>query len=106
MVAFEQIKQFCDQVVREFKPEKIILFGSHAYGTPSEDSDVDLMVVMPYEGNSLDKVVEILHRTHPRFALDLQVRSKPEIQRRLEWHDFFLMDVMEKGKILYDADHH
>jgi predicted nucleotidyltransferase len=104
MVAFEQIKQFCDQIVNEFKPDKIILFGSYAYGQPTEDSDVDLMVVMPYEGHPAFKAGEIKRRLRPQFSLDLLVRSPQIIQQRLDWHDFFMMDVVAKGKILYDSD--
>ncbi len=104
MVSFEQIKTFCEQIAREFKPEKIILFGSYAYGTPTEDSDVDLMVVMPHEGLPAYLAGEIKYKLRPQFALDLLVRSPETIQQRLEWHDFFIMDIVEKGKVLYDAD--
>ena len=103
MATFEQIQQFCDQVVREFKPDKIILFGSYAYGTPTEDSDVDLMVVMPHEGHPVYKALEIDKAVERHFPLDLLVRSPQEIKKRLEWHDFFIMDVMEKGRVLYDS---
>ena len=48
MVSREAIQKYADAIAREFRPEKIILFGSHAYGEPTEDSDVDLMVVMPF----------------------------------------------------------
>ena len=79
MVSLEQIKQFCEQIVREFKPEKIILFGSYAYGTPTEDSDVDLMVVMPHEGHPAYKAIEIDRAVRRQFPLDLLVRSPQEI---------------------------
>jgi predicted nucleotidyltransferase len=50
MVAMNAITEFSRRVAEEFSPEKIILFGSHAYGTPTEDSDVDLLVILPFEG--------------------------------------------------------
>ncbi len=50
------IKKLCDEIVGGFSPQKIILFGSYANGTPNEDSDIDLLVIMPYEGNELDKM--------------------------------------------------
>ena len=46
MVTREEIQATCDDIVREFAPLQVILFGSYAYGTPKEDSDVDLLVVM------------------------------------------------------------
>lgn len=52
---FSLIKKLCERIAREFKPEKIILFGSQAYGCPTEDSDIDLLVVMPYSGSPLQK---------------------------------------------------
>src|SRR5437667_5056968 len=47
MVSRRSIKNFTDEIARRFRPQKIILFGSYAYGKPTEDSDVDLLVVMP-----------------------------------------------------------
>ena len=46
-----EIQKLCEQISRDFRPERIILFGSHAYGSPTPDSDVDLLVVMPFEGS-------------------------------------------------------
>ena len=51
MVSREQIQAFVDQVVRRFRPARVILFGSYAYGDPTEDSDVDLMVIMHHGGS-------------------------------------------------------
>ena len=50
MVSFADIENLAAQIAREFRPEKIILFGSHARGAPSPDSDVDLLVIMPFDG--------------------------------------------------------
>ncbi len=49
MITSAQIRRVSDEIVRRFRPERIILFGSYAYGTPTEDSDVDLLVVLPFE---------------------------------------------------------
>jgi predicted nucleotidyltransferase len=54
------IKKLCARIAHEFKPEKIILLGSQAYGNPTPDSDIDLLVVMPYSGTALHKAGEIL----------------------------------------------
>jgi uncharacterized protein len=103
MLTMAEIQKFADQIAREFKPERIILFGSYAYGTPHDGSDIDLLVVMPLEGSPLDKAIEILRKLRPTFGIDLLVRSPEELKQRLEWNDFFLREVVEKGKLLYDA---
>ena len=58
----KQIQSVCDQIVRWFHPERIILFGSYAYGDPSLDSDVDLLVVMQFEGSSREQATKIRSR--------------------------------------------
>lgn len=103
MVAMNDILEFSGQVAREFDPQRIILFGSHAYSTPNSDSDVDLMVILPFEGRPLDKTLEILNRVPYRFPLDLIVKTPDEVRRRLDMHDWFMHDVVEKGKVLYEA---
>ena len=86
-----------------FRPEKIILFGSYAYGNPTEDSDVDILVVMPHKGASYLKASEISTKVRNAFPMDLLVRSPAIIRQRIAWNDFFLREITEKGKVLYDA---
>jgi len=101
MIAIEQIQEFCDRLAAEFHPERIILFGSHAYGTPRADSDVDLLVILPFSGKGTTKSVEMLSRVEPTFPVDLLVRSPEEIKQRLALNDFFLREVTERGLTLY-----
>jgi predicted nucleotidyltransferase len=103
MVAFKDIQAYCDAIAREFKPEKIFLFGSYAYGRPTEDSDVDLMVVMPCKRRMLDQALAIRMRLSAPFAMDLLVRTPANIRRRLAWGDSFLRDATTKGKVMYEA---
>lgn len=83
MIDMKQVNDFCAKIVRHFNPQKIILFGSYAYGSPASDSDVDILVVLPFEGKSVNKSVEILNKTDPRFPIDLIVRTPKQIQKRL-----------------------
>ncbi len=99
----QQIRRVCDQIVRLFKPQRIVLFGSYAYGKPTKDSDVDLLVVMPFEGKGFRKAAEIHTRIDINFPLDLLVRSPEEMNRRLALGDFFLREITEKGRLLYAA---
>ena len=100
-----EIKQLCDQIVREFKPEKIILFGSHAYGKPQWDSDVDLLVIMPFRGRHTRKAIEILDRLNPPTALDLLVSTPKQVEQRLAMGDFFMREIIQRGKVMYEAPH-
>ena len=99
MVTREDIQATCDDIVREFTPLQVILFGSYAYGTPTEDSDVDLLVVMDIPKSEFrNKAVEIRQRIPHRFSLDLLVRSPEEIASRVSYNDWFLRDVTEKRR--------
>ena len=76
MVTPKDIQATCDDIVREFAPLQIILFGSYAYGTPLDDSDVDLLVVMDIpESETRRQAVKIQERIQRRFSMDLLVRS-------------------------------
>ena len=105
MVAMGKIKELAGRIAKEFKPERIVLFGSYATGTPTVDSDVDLLVVMPFDGRSIDESVKIRLALRPAFPLDLLIRTSEMIQERIRQGDTFLSDIMENGKVLYAADH-
>jgi uncharacterized protein len=96
------IRRFARQVAEKFHPEKIILFGSHAYGTPHADSDVDILVVMPAR-NQLDQAVKISYTIDPPFPLDIIVRTPHNMRWRLAEGDSFLREITTKGKVLYEA---
>lgn len=101
----KEIKQISEQIAREFKPEKIILFGSYAYGIPRRDSDIDLLVILNYEGSHIDQAVKIHRSLDYVPQLDLLIRTPEEIQQRIERDDWFIREITEKGKVLYDAGH-
>jgi len=103
MIEIQKIYELCDRIVKHFQPTKIILFGSYAYGQPTEDSDVDMLVIMPFEGRGAHKSAEIATVTHPRFAVDLLVRTLEQVKTRLDLGDFFIREIVENGKVLYEA---
>ncbi len=82
MVAMSDIQAVAGRIAREFRPERIILFGSFAYGRPGPDSDVDLLVLLPFDGTGFWKNLEILNRVEAPFALDLLARRPDETRRR------------------------
>lgn len=105
MVAMKDIRAFARRIGKEFKPKRIILFGSYAYGKPTRDSDVDLLIVMPYRGRPSEKAIEIRSRIVAPFGIDLLVYSPRELAHRYRIEDWFVRDVVEKGKVLYEARH-
>jgi predicted nucleotidyltransferase len=103
-IPLSAIHSFARAVAQKFRPDKIILFGSHAYGKPHADSDVDVMVVMPAQ-NELDQAVRIRLAVDYRFPLDLIVRTPRNLAWRLAEGDSFLQEVVTKGKVLYEKAH-
>jgi predicted nucleotidyltransferase len=103
---YAHIKKLCGQIAHEFKPEKIILFGSQAYGKPTAESDIDLLVVMPYKGSPFRQAGEILKRVIPRVGvapIDLLVRTPKQVEERLAIGDEFMKEILERGKVMYEA---
>jgi uncharacterized protein len=105
MVAPTQIQEFSRRLAEEYRPQRIVLFGSHAKGVPRSDSDVDLLVVMPFRGNGLRKAAEIIRRLEPAFAVDLIVRTPRQITRRLAANDSFLRRALADGTVLHEEPH-
>jgi predicted nucleotidyltransferase len=103
MISEEEIQAFSQRIVDAYHPNRIVLFGSYAYGKPHQYSDVDVLVVLPFEGSSLHKSVEILRRTNPSFSVDILARTPEQLRQRLEWNDQFLKEVVERGRVLYAA---
>jgi predicted nucleotidyltransferase len=95
------IRDFARRVAERFDPERIILFGSYAYGQPHADSDVDILVVMPAR-NQIDQAVRIDLACEPCFPLDIIVRTPENMRWRLEEGDSFLREITSRGKILYE----
>ena len=99
------IRNICDRIAKEFQPEQIILFGSHAYGTPTLESDLDLLIVMPFEGSPLSQAVRITRQLNLMLPIDLIVRTRAQVNERLAMEDFFMREIVERGKVLYEAPH-
>jgi predicted nucleotidyltransferase len=97
------IRRFAREVAKRFHPDKIILFGSYAYGTPHADSDVDILVVMPAR-NQLDQAYKIRCAVTAPFPMDLIVRTPHSMKWRLAEGELFLTEIVTKGKVLYEKD--
>jgi predicted nucleotidyltransferase len=106
VIALTDIQDFVADVAREFLPEKVILFGSYAAGNAGAESDIDLLVVMPEDVSGVRVAADIITRLKPVLPVELVVRSSRQIRERLALNDFFLREIMAKGKELYAAPHH
>src|SRR3954463_3933058 len=85
------IRRFARRIAERFQPDKIILFGSYAYGTPHEESDVDLLVIMPTR-NAIDQSIRICLEFEQPFSLDLIVRTPGQIERGLKDDNWFIRE--------------
>ena len=103
MVREAEIQDFVDKVVEQFAPQRVILFGSHARGDATPDSDVDLLVVMRTEKQTIEQAVEIRQRIGRSFPLDLIVKTPGDVAWRLSLHDCFLSTIITEGKTLYES---
>jgi uncharacterized protein len=103
MVAKAKIRDYAARVARTFRPDRIILFGSYAYGKPTEDSDVDILIVMPHAESGAVKASEIRLSEEPGFPTDLLVWSPELVERRKQLRDSFIIEIVEKGEVLYES---
>src|SRR5205807_8901786 len=98
------IRRFARHVAERFHPDKIILFGSHAYGTPHADSDVDILVIMPAR-NQLDQALKIHAALLPNFPLEIIVRTPQALTSAPKDGCSFHREIVAKGKVLYEIIH-
>ena len=97
------LAEIVSKIVKHFHPEKIILFGSRAWGEPTGESDLDILVVMNIDGSPIRKAAEISRIARPRFLpMDIIVRTPDEIEHRKGIGDPFIRRIMNRGKVLYE----
>jgi uncharacterized protein len=101
MATMKEIRDVGRAIAREFQPQRIILFGSHAQGTSRKDSDVDLLVVMPFEGKGFRQSLRILNRLDLRLPIDLLAYRPEDVDRRYAEGDPLVRDAIDHGKVLY-----
>jgi predicted nucleotidyltransferase len=100
-VKFSQIKAYCQVLAREIQSRKIILFGSYASGSATPDSDVDLVVLLPFRGFTTEKAVQIRGKVEAPFPLDLLVWRPSDAKK----DNSFTRSVLHHGKVMYEAKH-
>jgi uncharacterized protein len=106
-VGFPPVSKTLPQAVKKIAealtPEKIILFGSYAYGKPTPDSDVDLLVILKTKKSRKERVVAVSLLLYPRpFPVDIMVKTPKEIENDLKKGNVFIREIMKKGRVLYE----
>jgi predicted nucleotidyltransferase len=102
----EALPAAVQRIAQALQPEKIILFGSYAYGTPTPDSDVDLLVIMETTASPKERYLAVCRLLRPRlFPVDILVRTPAEIKRAVQGGDFFIKEILARGQILYERCH-
>lgn len=103
LVPPELLRAITKRIVEHIKPEKIILFGSYAYGEPTLDSDIDLLVIMKNSNRSIENAMTVDKLfADRRFGMDILVRTPLELKTRIDRGDMFLEEITKRGKILYE----
>src|SRR5271157_3537790 len=93
------------RIVNHLSVEKIILFGSYSklYGSPTSDSDIDLLIIMETSESITKRVLSVSRLLRPQpFPMDILVRTPREITSLIESGDGFFQEIMTQGKVIYD----
>lgn len=101
----QAIDRILERIVKEYAPERIVLFGSHAYGEPDEESDVDLLIIKETDQRPIARWVEVkrLLRDRSRIvSVSPLVYTPREVEERLALGDPFLREALERGETLYE----
>lgn len=101
-----EIEKIVRQVVGAYQPEKIILFGSYAYGVPHKDSDIDLLIIKKTSQSFIDRLIQVRKiLTDPNRSVPLEtiVLTPEELSARLKIGDQFIQEIVRRGEVLYAA---
>ena len=101
----ELILNITNRLIKEYRPEKVILFGSYAYGNPDEDSDIDFLIIKNTKQRPIDRwfeVCEVVSDPERRIPFEPIILTKEELHKRIEIGDQFINEIITKGKVLYE----
>ena len=102
-VTRKQIDTVVQKIVQAFHPKKVILFGSYAYGKPSVDSDVDLLIIAESTERPAQRAIRVVKQLlDVPFPMDVLVRTPQEVRQRLQINDCFMREIVEQGQVLYE----
>lgn len=102
LITQKQIQLVTRRIVQNYQPEKVILFGSYAWGKPRKDSDIDLLIIKKTKKKWLERNLEVRKIIDGELPVDILIRTPEEVRKRLRMGDFFYQDIETKGKYLYE----
>jgi predicted nucleotidyltransferase len=100
------IQNMVQKLITEYSPQKLILYGSHAYGSPGPDSDIDLLIIKETSERFIDRwvtVQRIITGLHPSIPVETLVLTPQELKARITIGDQFIKEIIENGEVLYDS---
>jgi predicted nucleotidyltransferase len=98
------LQELLDRIVQEYRPQKVILFGSYADGHAGPESDIDLLIIKDTSERFIDRWVavrQILADPNRKVPVDTLVLNPDEVSERRSRGDQFIEEILEKGQILY-----
>lgn len=102
MITNQEIDKVVSLIVENVNPDKIVLFGSYAYGTPHEDSDLDLLIIKDTAVEKYKRVREVRkYLRGTKIPMDLLVYTNTEVEESKDDRTSFLYRILEKGRVLY-----
>ncbi len=104
MIDWTDIQRYCNAIAREFKPRRIVVFGSYAYGEPTKSTPVDVMVEMEFPKKHRTRPSQAIRkRIAAGFPVEIVVRRPADIARRLQMGDWLITEIMTRGRVMYEA---
>jgi len=102
----EKIREITDKIVKNYKPEKVVMFGSFASGKQNKDSDIDLLIVKDSKKNRHEREVELRKIFFPSsIAIDFLVYTPAELEKKIKQEkNLFCEDIIKNGITLYAND--
>ena len=97
------LDEIAGKIANAFNPEKIIIFGSHAYGEPTEKSDIGILVIMESNKREIERIVavsKLIREHHKKIDFNILVKTPAEVKHRLDIGDPFISEIITKGKVL------
>ena len=98
------INRIAAKIIKRYKPKRIVLFGSYAWGKPTKDSDIDLLIVKNTKKRRVKRFVEVkrlLYRPGKVLPVEPFILTPTELERRVALDDPFILKILNKGKNLY-----
>ncbi len=101
----KEVTKITEEIKKKYKPKKIIIFGSAAFGKVTKESDLDLFIIKKTSKKWRERIIEVYGYIMDRsIPVDVIVYTPKEVKKRQEIGDFFIEEIFNKGKLVYDKE--